>query len=127
MRKPCEKDSAVSEVGIKKFYCRRKGKFGLNMQGVRDAKGHFLDMTIDHPGSTSDYLSFMTSKLHHKLEKPGFLAPNLVLHGDNACVSNMPMAAPHKNVSTGSKDECDFYHSQVRIRIECTFGILAHR
>ena len=32
INKPNEKDSTVSEVGIKKFYCGRKHKFGLNMQ-----------------------------------------------------------------------------------------------
>ena len=33
-----------------------------------DVKGRFLDVTIGHPGSTSDYLAFVTSNLHAKLE-----------------------------------------------------------
>ena len=32
-----------------------------------------------------------------------------------------------KNVCDGSKDTCKFYQSQVRIRVECSFGILVHR
>ena len=86
-----------------------------------------LDMSIGHPGSTSDYLAFMTSSLHSKVEKEGFLAPGLVLYGDNAYVSNEHMVTPFKNVSSGSKDAYNFYQSQVRIRVECSFGMLVHR
>ena len=75
MPKPNIKDVTVSKVGVKKFYCGRKNKFGLNLQGACDVKGRHLDVTIGHPGSTSDYLAFVTSKLHAKLETPGFLAP----------------------------------------------------
>jgi hypothetical protein len=37
------------------------------------------------------------------------------------------MATPYAAVSGGTKDAYNFYHSQLRIRIECTFGILTHR
>ena len=37
------------------------------------------------------------------------------------------MATPYAAASGGSKDAYNFYHSQLRIRIECTFGILTHR
>ena len=47
------------------------------MQGACDKRGRFLDVSINHPGATSDYLAFITSELHHKLEQPGFLAPGL--------------------------------------------------
>ena len=65
--------------------------------------------------------------MHTKLETPGFLAPGLVLYGDNAYVSNDYMVTPFKNVSSGSKDAYNFYQSQVRIRVECSFGMLVHR
>ena len=81
-------------------------------------KGRCLDMPVGHPGSTSDCLAFVTSKLQLNLEKPGFLAPGLVLCGDNACLSNEHIVTPFKNVSSGSKDSFDFYQSQVRIRVE---------
>ena len=97
------------------------------MQGVCDIKCRYLDVTIGYPSSTSDYLTFVTSKLHTKLETLGFLAPGLVIYGDNAYVSNDYMFTPFKNVSSGSKDACNFYQSQVRIRVECSFGMLVHR
>jgi hypothetical protein len=37
------------------------------------------------------------------------------------------MATPYAAVSGGTKDANNFYHSQLRIRIECTFGILTYR
>ena len=72
-------------------------------------KVRHLDTSVGHPGSTSDHLGFVTSKLQSNLEKPVFLAPRLVLCGDNTCVSNEHMATPFKNVSSGSKDAYNFY------------------
>ena len=80
------KDAIVSKVGVKKIYCGCKNKFGLNLEGVCGVKGRHLDATIGHLGSTSDCLAFVTSKLHAKLENPGFIAPGLVLHGGHSCV-----------------------------------------
>ena len=37
------------------------------------------------------------------------------------------MATPYAAVSGGTKDTYNFYHSQLQIRRECTFGILTHR
>jgi hypothetical protein len=37
------------------------------------------------------------------------------------------MATPYPNTSGGSKDNYNFYHSQLRIWIECAFGMLVKR
>jgi hypothetical protein len=37
------------------------------------------------------------------------------------------MATPFPNFASGSKDDYIFFHSQVRIRVECAFGILVLR
>ena len=37
------------------------------------------------------------------------------------------MATPYKNVKGGWKDDYNFYHSQVRITVECAFGMLVQR
>jgi DDE superfamily endonuclease len=57
----------------------------------------------------------------------GMLAPGLCLFGDNAYLNTQYMATPYSAVSSGTKDAYNFYHSQLRIRIECTFGMLTHR
>ncbi len=127
IQKPSPQDCTLSGCGAKQFFCGRKKKFGLNLQGVCDARGYFLDVSIGHPGSTSDYLAFITSPLWYLLETVGFLHPDLCLYGDNAYVSTPYMAVPFKNVSSGPEDGYNYYQSQTRINIECAFGMLVHR
>ena len=122
------------EFGSKKFFCGRKKKFGLNMQAVCDARRRFIDVSIEHPGCTSDYLAFALSSLHKKLQgknphdaRQPFLCPGLALYGDNAYVNTPWMAVLFKVVSCAHHDSYNFYHSQLRITIECAFGMLVHR
>jgi hypothetical protein len=117
------------------------------MQATCDAHGRFLDIYLKHPGATSDYLAFMTLPLQHKLEQNGFLAPGLCLFGDNAYVNTHYMATPYRNISAGTKDDSQvrplfaspsgfspfltnsifvLLLSQLRINIECAFGMLVH-
>jgi DDE superfamily endonuclease len=78
------------------------------------------------PGSTSDCLSVEGMTLFNQLEE-GLLEPGLCLFGDNAYLNAPYMATPYPNTQGGSKDAYNFYHSQVRIRIECAFGMLTNR
>jgi hypothetical protein len=85
----------LTGCGPTKFLCgRKKHKFGLNMLAACDPRSRFLDVSIRHPSSTSNHLSFITSPLRHKLEEPGFLTAGLHLMGDNACVNTPCMAMP---------------------------------
>ena len=135
IHKPSTTDEQVIGIGPKKFFCGRKKKFGLNMQGVCDSRGYFLDVEIRFPGAASDFFAFDESSLKKKLEKEGFLGNarsarfggKLCLFGDNAYVQTPYMCTPWKAVSGGSKDAFNFFHSQVRINIECAFGMLVHR
>jgi hypothetical protein len=125
--KPTKADCARTHFGPKKYFCGRKKKFGLNMQGTCDAKRRFTDVSICHPGATSDYLAFESSTLKYKLHQQGFLLDSLCVYGDNAYVNTPHVATPFKNVSNGPKDAYNFFHSQLRINIECAFGMLVHR
>jgi DDE superfamily endonuclease len=64
--------------------------------------------------------------LFQRLEE-GLLAPGLCIFGDNAYLNTPYMATPYPGVSGGTEDAFNFYHSQLRIRIECCFGILTRR
>jgi len=124
--KPSPRDCERSGCSPGKFHCTRKKKYGLNCQAVCDVRGRILDISIQYPGSTSDCLAFEGMSLFQKLED-GILAPGLCLFGDNAYLNTPYMATPYAAVSGGTKDSYNFYHSQLRIRIECTFGMLTHR
>jgi DDE superfamily endonuclease len=127
IERPSKKDCLEAQCGSTKFLCGRKKKFGLNLQGTVDYKCRFLDVEISHPGSTSDFLAFATSDLKTLLECPGFLAPGLVLFGDNAYTNSAYMVTPFKGSRGESHDAYNFYHSQLRIQVECAFGRLVHR
>ena len=90
-----------------------------------DARGRFMDILIVFPGSTSDCLAFKGMSLFHKLED-SLLAPGLFIFGDNAYLNSTYMAPPYTGAASGGRDAHNFYHSQVRIRIECAFGMLTH-
>jgi hypothetical protein len=109
-----ELECEAANCGSTKFFCGRKHKFGLNLQGTCDSDGRFLDVAIGHPASTSDYLFFSTSAFKTKLETPGFLAKGLCIFGNNAYVNTSYMATPFKNVPSGTKNDYNHYHSQVR-------------
>jgi DDE superfamily endonuclease len=111
-------------VAPRSFTCVRKKKFGMNMQGTVDHHRRFLHIGVWYPASTSDYLAFSTSNLSHKLEKPNFIALGLCLFGNNAYVNTLYMATPYKAVRSGAKDDYNFYHSQVRINVECALASL---
>lgn len=125
-QKPSTKDCARMRVGAKKFHCGRKNKFGLNCQAVSDVRGRIIDISIIYPAATSDCLAFEGSKLFADLEG-GLLAEGLCLFGDNAYLNSKYMAVPFPGVSSGPRDDYNFFHSQLRIRVECAFGMLTER
>jgi len=49
------------------------------------------------------------------------------IFGDNAYINTKYLATPFANVSSGSRDAYNFYHSQLRIRVECAFGMLTQQ
>lgn len=127
MNKPNITDQKVIGFGPAKFFCGRKMKYGLNMMGVCDSRRRFIWVEVNMPGAASDFYAFDESALKAKLESDGFLRPGLCLFGDNAYVNTPYMCTPWRNVSRGPKDAMNFFHSQLRINIECNFGILVHR
>ena len=110
-----------------KFFCGRKNKFGFNCQAVCDSVGRFLDISLLYPGSTADCVAFEGMALYKKLDD-GLLAPGLCLFGDNAYLNAPYMATPYSGGALNvHKDSYNFYHSQLRIQIECAFGKFTHR
>ena len=125
--KPTPLDCKEMKCDSGKFFCGRKHKFGLNCQAVSDRRGRILEVFIMYPGSTSDCLAFEGSTLYQKLKSQGFLAPGLCLFGNNAYLNAPYMATPYTGGAAGSVDAYNFYHSQLRIRVECAFGMLTER
>ena len=129
-QKPHPAEAQRVGVGQKKFFCGRKHKFGLNCQAVTDVNGKILDISLAYGASAADCVAFEASDLYSKLED-GLLKNGYVLFGDNAYLNSSYMATPYSNVSGNpnkkSEDNYNFFHSQLRIRVECAFGMLVAR
>ena len=133
--KPSLKEAKSVGVDQRKFLCGRKHKFGLNCQAVSDCRGRILDISIKFGGSSSDCLAFEGSELYRRLDNGLLLHDEgndrFVLFGDNAYLNTPFMATPFTNVSgdanCAAEDSYNFYHSQLRIRVECAFGMLVQR
>ena len=118
IEKPTLFHCASASCGAGKFFCGRKHKYGMCLQAICDSDARFLDVDLGHPASTSDFMAFTASKIYKRLEDDAsqvgsFLFPGLCLFGDAAYVNNKYMATPFGRVGGGSKDDFNFYHSQV--------------
>ncbi|KAL7474698.1 hypothetical protein ACHAW6_000658 [Cyclotella cf. meneghiniana] len=106
IHKPSALDIKSIGFSAKKFYCRRKKKFGII----------FKQFAMHKEDSWMLKLSFLdppliTSHLKAKIEVQGFLCPGSCLFGDNAYINSPYMCVPFQSV---------------RINIECVFEILVH-
>ena len=119
-----------SKCGEAQYKCHRKDKFGMNLQAMCDHKLRFIYIDIKWPGSTSDYLAWVTSDLCHDLDANTCnkkLLAGMTIVGDNAYIKKKYMAVPLKGQQVGYNDAYNFYLSQLRITIERAFGALVHR
>jgi hypothetical protein len=54
----------------KSFFCARKRKFRVNMQGICDDKLRFTWLDISWPDSTADFMAWVISDLYANIENP---------------------------------------------------------
>lgn len=123
-KKPAREECRAMECGETQFFCDRKKKFGLNLQAIVDHLGRFTWISLEFPGASLDYLAWSCSDIVSFLEQDGVLLPNHTLVGDNAYVKKKYMAMPILGALPGLEDAYNFYHSQVRIIVECAFSNL---
>lgn len=82
---------------------------------------------LSHPGATSDYLTFAMSPLKLRLDD-GLLKEGKYLFGDCAYTNTDCMVTPFCSTGGSAKhDAFNFFHSQLRINVECAFGMLVNR
>ena len=93
----------------------------------------FLDISILFGTSgATDLLVFESSPIPVQMDSPNFVAPGLCLFSDNAYINRRFMATPISNLvvqhteNRVDKDAYNFYHSQLRINIECAFSTLVN-
>ena len=98
MMKPSLRWCRFSKCGEAQYKCHRKDKFGMNMQAMCDRKLRFTWIDISWPGSTSDYLAWITSGLCQDLDvinhEGNKIVKGMTIIGDNAyirkCICQYP-------------------------------------
>jgi hypothetical protein len=123
--------SSIRDPGS--YYCR-KGFHALNCQAICDSNKKLLWISTEHQGSCHDSAAFTATTLYRVIQKKrDFLHNNrFFLAADSAYSMEffvlVPYERPSMMKSDGQmEDAYKFYHSNCRIRIECTFGEVVMR
>ena len=127
------KRSIGNKSGIQdpsKFYCRKR-YYAVNCQVCCDSNRKVTSLSMLSPGAVPDTLAFLKSSLHRGLET-GQLPKRFCIVGDGAYPSMDQILKPCKRPelrrdTSGVKDSYNFYVSQLRINIECCFGMLINK
>ena len=125
--KHCVHASKVSNP--QKFWCR-KGFWSINCQVCCDSHRRVTWMSLSHPGACPDVIAYKQSSMYQALER-GLLPEQFFFIGDNAYPPTDQMLTPFNRSGLKGdpqkRDSYNFYLSQLRINIECVFGILVNR
>lgn len=111
-----------SETGhVKAFFSGHYQAYGINVQAACDARCRFVYAALAAPGGANDIAAYRKTSLAGYVES---LPLGKYVIGDNAYVATEHLLTPfpgdQKNEPT--KDAYNFYLSQLRIRVEITFG-----
>jgi hypothetical protein len=95
----------------------------LNCQAICDSKLRFLFFAVIAPGQTNDAVAYELTNLRDVIEK---FAPGAFIAGDAAYLLTEHLLVPYTGTDKQNpdKDSYNFYLSQLRIRIEMSFGML---
>lgn len=115
---PSPKDTA-NVIG---YYSGQKSAYGINVQAMCTADYRFCSMSAISPGATNDWAAWNRSKLSKAV---GRLPKGYYILGDAAYPLSDQLLTPYpgKNLPLG-EDSFNFHLSQLRVKIEQSFGIL---
>lgn len=109
-------------------YYNRKGFHALNLQAICDSNRRITWYCCKSAGSTHDSTAFVTTALFERLKDGLLLESGYFLIGDEAYALEEFMMVPFSGSGLEEyKDSFNFYASQLRINIECTFGMLVNK
>ena len=113
---------ARTHVGnVRSFYSGHYKANGINVQCACDSMCRFVYMSALSPGGTNDALAYRTSTLPALVES---LPSGYFIVGDAAYTAGEHLLTPYSGGAriNPKHDTYNYYISQLRIRIECSFG-----
>jgi hypothetical protein len=111
------------------YFCR-KGFFALNVQAICDKRRRVIWMSTGHKGSTHDSMAFLDTQLIKVLEENSAWLDEkgYFIVGDSAYPLYCFLLVPFADAAPQSpEDAFNFWLSNSRINIECTFGEIIMR
>eukprot|EP00961_Rhodomonas_salina_P292751 3933184-Rhodomonas_salina.1 len=88
-----------------------------------DSRRRFTYFSVDCPGSAHDSIAWMMTSMWKQLETQGLPRPFYIV-ADAAYTGFTRIVCPYSgNNLTVYEDSLNFHVSQVRIEIECAFGM----
>lgn len=111
---------------VKAYFSGHYQTYGINVQAACDAKCRFIFAQLAAPGGANDIAAFRKTRLREVIDQ--FPLGYYVI-GDNAYVCSEHILTPFPGTQKmdPKKDAYNFYLSQLRIRIEMTFGLLVNK
>jgi len=105
------------------YFSGHYSRYGVNCQGVCDAHYRFTYFVVAAPGRTGDLRALQGTSLQLKIAGLPFLC---YIVGDAAYVCSDRLLTPFKGAQKENPQNSAFNYflSQLRIRIECSFGLL---
>jgi hypothetical protein len=106
---------------VKAYFSGHYQAYGINVQAACDSRCRFVYVSLAAPGGANDIAAFRKTSLSELIEK---LPLGKYVIADNAyvCTEHLLTPFPGEQKKDPAKDAFNFYLSQLRIRIEMTFG-----
>lgn len=109
-------------ANVLSYYSGQKSAYGINVQAMCTADYRFCSMSAISPGSTNDWAAWTRSSLARALER---LPRGYYILGDAAYPISDKLLTPYPGKTLPlDQDAFNFYLSQLRVKIEQSFGIL---
>ena len=105
----------------KAYYSGHYQDYGMNIQAICDSQCRFTYASVAAPGGWNDLAVYRNSSIAQQIEK---LPLGKYIVADNAYICTEHVLTPYSGSQKKDvpKDAYNFFLSQVRIRIEMTFG-----
>jgi hypothetical protein len=118
---------STDETGnVNSYYSGHYSQNGINIQAACDSFSRFVYVALAAPGGTSDVVALRKTSMAKKIES---LPLGKYVIGDNAyvCTEHLLTPFPGEQRRFPKNDTYNFHLSQLRIRIEMTFGRFTNR
>ena len=104
------------------YYSGAEKGYGINVQAIATASYRFSCVTVLHPGGTNDFSAYFRSSLPDSTAK---LPSGFHIVGDAAYPLSEKLLTPYAGKGLAEEyDVFNFHLSQLRIKVEQSFGIL---